>query len=124
MTVDYKSYLVQLAEAEQGITAASYDEKSVVEHLLDQIEAHERSEDDLLVDYRKAADASPDRGVRFLMGLILEDEERHHRLMAAMARDVKASLLWAQTPQALPSITNSENGNQLKAQTDRFLQVE
>lgn len=124
MTVDYKSYLVQLAEADQRSSALAAGEKSIVERLLDHLEAHERSEEDLLVDYRQAAEGSADRGVRFLMELILEDEERHHRLMSAMARDVRSSLLWA-SQQALPSISSgSEDHAELVAQTERFLEIE
>jgi len=128
MSVDCKSYLVQLAEAERYQAAPSIDDKSVVEQLLDQLEAHEQSESDLLESYRKAAECLPDRGVRFLMGLILEDEERHHRLMNAMARDVKSSVLWLNHEPPLPFIgatraTRATKG-ELLDNTKRFLDIE
>jgi len=124
MSLDYKSYLVQLAEADGHHDALSPDDKSVVERLLNHLEAHERSERDLLEDYRAAAEGLPDKGVRFVMGLILEDEERHHRLMNAMAQDVKSSLLWLGAS-PLPSITPTrESRDLLLTETVRFLEIE
>jgi len=59
------------------------------------------------------------------MSLILEDEERHHRLMAAMARDVKSSVLWLEDQPPLPPIENkAEDRPRLILQTELFLEIE
>jgi len=125
MTVDYKSYLMQLAEADRHNSGLSADDKSIVEQMLSQLEAHEESERELLDNYRSAARQGADPGVRFLMSLILEDEERHHRLMAAMARDVKSSVLWLEDQPPLPPIENkAEDRPRLILQTELFLEIE
>ena len=125
MTVEYKSYLTQLSEAGKQRSAPFADTKSPVESLLDQLEAHEESERELLSDYPYAARFGSDPGVGFLMNLILEDEERHHRLMETMARDVRSSLLWDAAGSPLPSIAaGTEASAELLAQTEQFLQVE
>jgi len=125
MTVDYKSYLMQLAEADRHNSGLSADDKPVVEQMLRQLQAHEESERELLNNYRYAARLGADPGVRFLMSLILEDEERHHRLMAAMARDVKSSVLWLEDQPPLPPIENkTEDRPRLILQTERFLEIE
>lgn len=101
------------------------DEKSPIEKLFAQLEAHEREEENILTDYQAAAKDSSDAGVRYLMGLVLEDEERHHRLSKAMAGEVEQSLMWLQGEQPLPAIQpNPEERQQLLSQTERFLQIE
>lgn len=125
MAIEYKSYLQQLAEAGRRDSELTSDEQSAVEHVLQHLEAHEESERELLGSYRYAARLGPDAGVRFLMGLILEDEERHERLMSAMARDVKSSLFWLEEQPPLPDMENKPGErDRLMLQTQRFLQVE
>jgi rubrerythrin len=101
------------------------DEKSSVEKLFAQLEAHEREEETTLKDYQAAAKDAPDAGFRYLMGLVLEDEERHHRLSKAMADEVEQSLLWIQGNQPLPDIHPArEQRENLLRQTEQFLQIE
>jgi hypothetical protein len=59
------------------------------------------------------------------MGLVLEDEERHHRLSKAMADEVEQSLLWLRGNEPLPAIHPSPEARQnLLRQTEQFLQIE
>lgn len=125
MTVEYQSYLTQLSEAGEQRSAPFADTKSPVERLLDQLEAHEESERALLSDYRYAARFGSDRGVDFLMNLILEDEERHHRLMRTMASDVRSALLWHAPGDPLPDVGSTRQAAaNLLVQTEQFLEVE
>ncbi len=39
----------------------------------------------MLATYEELASSSPDEGVRYLVNLILEDERRHHRLLAELS---------------------------------------
>ncbi|HLG71739.1 MAG TPA: hypothetical protein VK009_15070 [Chloroflexota bacterium] len=101
------------------------DEKSPVEKLFAQLEAHERDEEETLKDYQAAAKDAPDAGFRYLMGLVLEDEERHHRLSKAMADEVEQSLLWLRGNEPLPEIHPTTEARQnLLRQTEQFLQIE
>ena len=100
-------------------------ERSAIEELFDQLHAHEQDEARSLADYEDAAKASPDAGVRYLMGLVLEDERRHHRLTQAMVDEVQQSLQWLEGEAPLPPIQASgANRMTLLAQTRCFLQVE
>jgi rubrerythrin len=107
------------------LTDAPAGEKSPIEKLFAQLEAHEREEEETLNDYAAAAAAAPDAGVRYLMGLVLEDEERHQRLTKAMAGELEQSLLWLRQDEPLPAIKPTrQNREALLRQTDRFLAIE
>src|SRR5581483_610405 len=86
------------------------ERKSEIEQLLDQLEAQEAEERELLKEYERAAETTPDKGVRFLMGLVLEDEQRHRRLMELMTNDVRQSVLWLHDRPAhrLPNVVGHE----------------
>jgi len=100
-------------------------EKSDVERLFEQLEAHEKEEAESLDAYEAAATASPDAGVRYLMGLVLEDERRHHRLLQAMSEEIRQSLLWLNGTMPLPDIKPANQARQmLLHETERFLRIE
>jgi hypothetical protein len=101
------------------------DGKSAVERLFAQLEAHEREEAESVKEYREAATQAPDAGYRFLMGLVLQDEERHHQLSQDMAAEVRQSLLWLREDEPLPAMHPAPQARQaLLDQTERFLRVE
>src|SRR5581483_9504900 len=101
------------------------DDKSPIEKLFTQLESHERDEEETLKDYQAAASYAPDPGFRYLMGLVLEDEERHHKLSKAMADEVEQSLLWLRGNEPLPDIRAAgEVRENLLRQTERFLRIE
>ncbi|MHB8618002.1 MAG: hypothetical protein ACYDAG_00265 [Chloroflexota bacterium] len=96
-----------------------------VEALLSQMEAHERSEAELLETYRVAAHFSPDGGVGFLMGLILEDEERHHRLLGVMVHTLRQSAGQEQGNGVVPPIDAAPEAQaKLLEQADSFRKIE
>jgi len=107
------------------ITGVVDNGRSPIEQLFDQLEAHESEEAEVLKDYEAAAKDAPDAGFRYLMGLVLEDEQRHHRLSKAMADEVGQSLLWLQREPPLPDIhPDAEGRAKLLRQTERFLRIE
>jgi hypothetical protein len=55
-----------------------------VRKLVELIAQHGAEEGALLAAYESLAGDSPDSGVRYLVNLILEDEHRHHRLLAEL----------------------------------------
>jgi len=65
------------------------DKKATAADLAAVLAQHEAAEEAVLVQYRQVASAARDSGVRFLMQLICEDEERHHRLLATMQADAE-----------------------------------
>jgi hypothetical protein len=59
---------------------------AVLRHLTE----HLADETEILDEYRVLA-SSPDAPVRYLAQLILEDEERHHRVMTELANQFRSS---------------------------------
>jgi rubrerythrin len=95
----------QVAEAIANPKSPLYEESvlSPFEYLLRAFESHISGERDVLAQYRQLAETSKDPVVKLIMGVVLEDEERHHSLMHRLATRFKDDLEWSQTPGALPA---------------------
>src|ERR1039458_2764725 len=79
----------EFLDAIEGLraTAASPSAYEVVEAL----DRHGREEGELLERYRRFVDESESPAVRYLVRLVLEDEERHHRVL----EDLANTIAWA-----------------------------
>jgi rubrerythrin len=98
---------------------------SPVEKLLNEFEAHESKEEKALEVYRKALEQLPNPLTRFLMQLIVSDEEKHRAVIHAMVATLKGSLTWTKPAGSLEgggSLTVL-NG-QLRDVTDEFIRLE
>ena len=71
------------------------------EHLLALVDRHIMAEAADLEGYQELA-RSPDPVMSELMGLIVEDEERHHRLLRRLAVRLQDDLNWERSQGALP----------------------
>jgi rubrerythrin len=92
----------------QGYASGLVDEAATIpasleERLLSIVESHAAAEQDSLDEYRRMADETGDPVVRLLMRMVLEDEERHHQLLAGMASSLRDALQWTQSAGALPA---------------------
>lgn len=65
-------------------TGASVDMRELVELIV----RHGTEEGALLSTYEQLATQAPDESVRYLINLILEDERRHHRLLAELGNAI------------------------------------
>lgn len=98
-----------LSEAEAGLAfgpltgADAGPELSPDEYLLRALEGHIGGERTSLGQYRDLAQTTKDPVVALIMGIVLEDEERHHGLMRSIAARIKDDLYWAQSADALPA---------------------
>ena len=81
------------------------DEQAPLTRLLRVFESHAAAETDTLVEYRRLAESSADPMVALLMQLVLEDEERHHGLLARMSTRLRDALNWTHSANALPTGT-------------------
>jgi hypothetical protein len=73
--------------------------------VLDLLESHGIREATLLESYRQIAEeTSTADAVRYLVRLILEDEERHHRLFTEMANDIKSFVWEVEVEPKVPSM--------------------
>jgi rubrerythrin len=111
------SMLEELMHRPEGI--------STVEKLLNEFEAHERDEEKSIEEYRKAFAGVKDPAIRFIMQMIISDEEKHRAVMHAMASTLKGSLNWSQPAVSLDGVADeTEIKNKLTAVTEKFIDVE
>ncbi len=98
---------------------------SPIEKLLNEFEAHEAKEEKALEVYRNALEQMPNRSTRFLLHLIVSDEEKHRAVIHAMIATLKGSLSWTKPADSL------EGGDELAslkgklhAVTEDFIRLE
>lgn len=98
---------------------------SPVEKLLNEFEAHESKEEKSLEYYRKTLDQMPSPSTRFLLQLIISDEEKHRAVIHAMTSTLKGSLRWMTPADSLEGSAELANRNdKLRAVTDDFIRLE
>jgi rubrerythrin len=87
--------------------------------LVELIVRHGAEEGELLATYEELSAEAPDESVRYLTALILEDERRHHRLLAELAN----TIAWGPTSEpehaAIPRLPGNISGALLE-QTKRL----
>jgi hypothetical protein len=91
--------------------------------VLTALQGHGRREGDALAAYQRYALASDDDGIRYLAGLIMEDEERHHRMIGEIVNRVRSSLEEVDLEPRVPAI-GAENDPGFAARTDELLALE
>jgi hypothetical protein len=72
-------------------------EFSAVQQLMLEFKTHESEEERWLAMYKKMADGSDDPLIRFLLNLIIPDQERHRELIARMVSSLKNDLASTRT---------------------------
>ncbi len=98
---------------------------SPVEKLLNEFEAHEAKEDRALEFYKKTLAHMPSPVTRFLMQLIISDEEKHRAVMHAMVSTLRGSLTWTKPADSLEGVGDlSEMNGKLSEVTDEFIRLE
>jgi rubrerythrin len=98
---------------------------SPVEKLLNEFEAHEAKEDRALEFYKRTMAQMPSPLTRFLMQLIVSDEEKHRAVMHAMVSTLKGSLTWTKPSDSLQGGSElSTTNSKLREVTDDFIRLE
>ena len=91
--------------------------------ILEHLTGHVASEAEILDEYRQLA-RSPDAPIRYLARLILEDEERHHRVLTELANQFRTpAFLMEQTPH-VPWLTKSTDRRGLTRAVRRLRKFE
>lgn len=75
---------------------------SLSERLIRALEAHASSEAHDLATCQALADQTSDPVLKLLIGLIAEDEQRHHSLLQSMVRRLQEEVDFVQSATALP----------------------
>lgn len=101
------------------------DKASPVERLMKEFETHETHEAVFLRRYREMLERTQDPLVKFLVELIVTDEEKHQVVLHAMTSTLKGSLTWTQLQSAIEGADNlgKEKDEMLKV-TEDFIHVE
>lgn len=98
---------------------------SEVERLAQELEGHESDESRVLAQYKEVAAKTQNPIVRFLLQMIISDEEKHHAATHAMASTLKAGLNWSDPEAALRGLYKlSEERDQLLQLTGDFIRIE
>lgn len=99
-------------------------EVSPIERLLNEFEAHESKEEKSLEYYRKVLGDMPNPATRFLLQLIISDEEKHRAVIHAMVATLKGSLNWTKPAGSLEGGADSALSGKLLETTEEFIQIE
>jgi rubrerythrin len=98
---------------------------SPVEKLLNDFEAHEAKEDRALEFYKQTLAHLPNPATRFLLQLIVSDEEKHRAVIHAMAATLKGSLNWTKPAASLEGSADAASLNgDLRRVTDELIDLE
>jgi rubrerythrin len=107
--------------ADNRLAGASVSEQEAFDALI----AHERDEEDVIAAYEVFAKQAESDVVRFLIELIVEDERRHHRVLAKLANTIRAQATFEDTEPRLPYFdVHRERDKGVLDATRRFLAVE
>jgi rubrerythrin len=117
--------LPEAFELEMVLSAPDKQGISETEKVMNEFEAHERSEGKYTQRYKEIAEKTKSPLVKFLLTLIISDEERHHAVTRAMAANLEESLRWTKVEGALPGIEElGEAESELVQITEEFIRVE
>jgi len=96
-------------------------EERLYKHLAD----HVSSEADLIASYRDLAEApgTPD-AARYLLRLVVEDEQRHHRIIGEIATAIGEGIVWRNDADTVPNMPQGKPLPNLEEVTKRFLAAE
>ena len=108
-----------------GMEADGSPEISSVERLANEFEAHESKEGKFLRQYKDLVGKTDNRMVKFLLQMIVSDEEKHHAITHAMASTLKGDLNWTRPDDALRGLYDlGKDKEKLLKLTEDFIRVE
>ena len=97
---------------------------SPVERLLNEFESHEQKEEKSLEYYRKVIHELPNPMTKFILQLVISDEEKHRAVVHAMVATLKGSLNWSKPSGSLEGGTRAGADPKLLEVTDQFIRLE
>lgn len=109
----------------QEVGKGGSEEISEVERLLNEFEAHEDGEKQVLQRYREIAEKSDNPLIKFLLRLIIADEERHHAVTHVMVSTLRGDITWTKPEAAIQGLYELVEGKgELLKLTEDFIEVE
>jgi len=100
-------------------------EFSSVQRLMNEFQSHANHEEQWLTNYQAIAKEASDPLIRFLLGLIVADEQRHHELTSRMIVKLKDELAWTRAEgQGRRVYEKGKKRKQLLSSVERFVEAE
>ncbi len=102
-------------------------ESSAFEQMLSQFSAHERNEREFLNEYREIVDRHDNPLVKFLLQLIISDEEKHHSMVRTITSALQEDLTGIKTGgEDMPKLgaISEEKKDELLRLTADFIKAE
>jgi hypothetical protein len=101
------------------------DESSEVERLMNEFESHETHEAVYVRRYRELFLRLQNPLVKFLLELILADEEKHHTVLQSMTSTLKGAVTWTRFESALEGLYNlGQQKDEILKVTEEFIRAE
>jgi len=101
------------------------DESSEVERLMKEFESHETHEAVYVRRYRELFLRLQNPLVKFLLELILADEEKHHTVLQSMTSTLKGAVTWTRFENALEGLYNlGQQKDEILKVTEEFIRAE
>lgn len=98
---------------------------SEVERVMNEFEAHESEEANFTRRYKEIAEKYKNPLVKFLLHLIISDEEKHYTVTHSIVSTLKGSLNWTRPEDAITGLYElTEEKNELLRLTEDFIQLE
>ncbi|HET9078083.1 MAG TPA: hypothetical protein VFN68_14195 [Acidimicrobiales bacterium] len=107
-------------------TAATLVGASVWEQeLYDHLTSHVEREKEVLLEYAEAAAETQSKAFAYVVGLLIEDERRHHQLFASLAETLATEAEFRADEPAVPYMDfNRVDGQKVRELTRRLLRNE
>jgi len=99
-------------------------EFSAVERVMNQFQAHERREEKIVQRYRDIAKTSPNALIKFLLHMIVADEERHHAVTNLIIETLKSDLAWTKQQETVQALYDLPSDQELLRITEDFIRLE
>jgi len=94
------------------------------ESILAHIGEHLEDEREIVDSYRGLAESSADDAVKYLMNLIVADEERHHRVLLEMENTIRSGIEFREISPSVPTLGDEQDVSDLLELSRQFLAVE
>lgn len=96
----------------------------IQQKLYDHLSRHVEDEREVLLAYEALAGSTESEAFKYMASLILEDERRHHQVLADLAKAVRSSAELSRDPSPIPYLDIYKDRESIIAATDRLLKVE
>lgn len=104
----------------QTLVGASVFEQELYDH----VSSHVEDEVATLRAYQAQAEQSESKAFAFLAAMILEDERRHHQMLADLAKTIEVSAELSNAPTPIPYLDLHKDREAILAATEELLAIE